>query len=198
MFNTFKTMMQVFGEFIEELPLSEEYLTIHFSPASTPRKKRWSNYGLSADFLGDYFANFFPGDEIPNGNIDKRANVKGAVSYIANELLENTMKYSDETANLAVSISLYLYDEKLVFRVINPAEANVAQEYQAFVQKLLSTDIDEMYSIQLEQTALGMGGSHMGILTMINDYDAKMGWRFEPLPQTSEVVKVTVMAYLDL
>jgi hypothetical protein len=191
-------MMQIFGEFIDELPVSEEYLTIHFSPASTPRKKRWSNYGLSADFLGDYFANFFPGDDLPNGNIDKRANVKGAVSYIANELLENTMKYSDETANLAVSISLYLYDEKLIFRVSNPAEVNVAKEYQSFVRKLVSSDIDEMYAMQLEQTALGLGGSHMGILTMINDYDAKMGWKFDPLPQQSGVVEVTVMAYLNL
>lgn len=191
-------MTQIFGEFIDELPVSEEYLTIHFSPASTPRKKRWSNYGLSADFLGDYFANFFPGDEIPNGHIDKRANVKAAVSYIANELLENTMKYSDETAHLAVSISLYLYDEKLVFRVTNPAETNVAKEYQAFVQKLVSSDIEEMYATQLEQTALGMGGSHMGILTMINDYDAKMGWKFDPLLQQSDVVQVTVMAYLNL
>ncbi|WP_019501420.1 slr1658 superfamily regulator [Pseudanabaena sp. PCC 6802] len=191
-------MMQIFGEFIDELPVSEEYLTIHFSPGSTPRKKRWSNYGLSADFLGDYFANFFPGDDLPNGNIDKRANVKGAVSYIANELLENTMKYSDEKANLAVSISLYLYDEKLVFRVINPAEVHVAEGYKTFVQELISSDVDEMYSKQLEQTALGMGGSHMGILTMINDYDAKMGWKFDPLPQQPDVVQVTVMAYLNL
>lgn len=190
-------MMQVFGDFVEELPVSEEYLTLHFSPASTPRKKRWSNYGLSADFLGDYFATFFPGDEMGESNIDKKASVKAAVSYIANELLENTMKYSDETADLAVSISLYLYEEKLVFCVTNPAEANVALKYQTFVQKLVTSDIDELYTTQLEQTALGMGGSHMGILTMINDYEARLGWKFYPLPDQPEVVQITVMAHLD-
>jgi hypothetical protein len=190
-------MMQKFGDFVDQLPVSEEYLTIHFSPASTPRKKRWSNYGLSADFLGDYFATFFPGDEIEAGSIDKRANVKAAVSYIANELLENTMKYSEETANLAVSISLHLYDEKLVFCVTNPAKASVALTYQTFVQKLVTSDIDELYAVQLEQTALGMGGSHMGILTMINDYEARLGWKFDPLPQHPEIVQVTVMAHLD-
>jgi hypothetical protein len=190
-------MTQTFGDFVDQLPVSEEYLTIHFSPASTPRKKRWSNYGLSADFLGDYFATFFPGDESDAGSIDKRGNVKAAVSYIANELLENTMKYSDETTNLAVSISLYLYDEKLVFRVTNPAELNVALKYQTFVQKLISSDIDELYSEQLEQTALGMGGSHMGILTMINDYDAKLAWKFDPQPHHPEIVQITVMAHLE-
>jgi hypothetical protein len=191
-------MMQIFGEFVDELPVSEEYLTIHFSPASTPRKKRWSNYGLSADFLGDYFSTFFPGDELTNGNIDKKSNVRAAVSYIANELLENTMKYSDETANLSVSISLYLYDKKLVFRVSNPAEVEIARKYQVFVEKLITSDIDELYAKQLEQTALGMGGSHMGILTMINDYEAKLGWKFDPLPQQPQTVQITVMAYLDL
>jgi hypothetical protein len=190
-------MMQIFGDFVDRLPVSEEYLTIHFSPASTPRKKRWSNYGLSADFLGDYFATFFPGDEIAEGRIDKKANVKAAVSYIANELLENTMKYSDETANLAVSISLYLYDERLVFRVTNPAKVNVAMTYQTFVQKLVTSDIDELYAAQLEQTALGMGGSHMGILTMINDYEARLGWKFDPQPEQPEIVQITVMAHLD-
>jgi hypothetical protein len=190
-------MMQKFGDFVDQLPVSEEYLTIHFSPASTPRKKRWSNYGLSADFLGDYFATFFPGDEIEAGSIDKRANVKAAVSYIANELLENTMKYSEETANLAVSISLHMYDEKLVFCVTNPAEVSVALKYQTFVQKLVTSDIDELYTAQLEQTALGMGGSHMGILTMINDYEARLGWKFDPLPQHPEIVQITVMAHLD-
>jgi hypothetical protein len=190
-------MMQKFGDFVDQLPVSEEYLTLHFSPASTPRKKRWSNYGLSADFLGDYFATFFPGDEISEGCIDKKTNVKAAVSYIANELLENTMKYSDDTTNLAVSISLYLYDERLVFQVTNPAEVSVALTYQTFVQKLVTSDIDELYTEQLEQTALGLGGSHMGILTMVNDYEARLGWKFDPLPQHPEIVQITVMAHLD-
>jgi hypothetical protein len=54
-----------------------------------------------------------------------------------------------------------------------------------------------LYAEQLEQTALGLGGSHMGILTMINDYEARLGWKFDPLPQQPGVVQITVMAHLD-
>jgi hypothetical protein len=51
-------MIQTFGDFIE-LPASQEYLIIGFSPSSIPLKQRWRNNGLSADFMADYLATFF-------------------------------------------------------------------------------------------------------------------------------------------
>ncbi len=64
-----------------------EGLTIVFSPTSSSLKARWKNNSLSADFMGDYFSTFCPVEqsELPS----RRDEVKSAVSYIANELLEN-------------------------------------------------------------------------------------------------------------
>ncbi|MDX2096852.1 MAG: ATP-binding protein [Leptolyngbyaceae cyanobacterium bins.59] len=190
------THSQIFGEFLDPVPASEEYLTLHFSLGSTPRKQRWSNYGLSADFLGDYFAAFFPGDAVADSAINRRDTVKAAVSYIANELIENAVKYGDESANLPITITLYLYEKTLIFEVRNPTQRSRAEQYQAFIQELLSSDLDEFYTRQIEKTALGEGGSNLGVLTMINDYGAKFGWKFETIGE--ETAQVTVLVYLEV
>jgi hypothetical protein len=188
---------QTFGTFRDDIPKSQEFLTLNFAPSSTPeRQQRWRNYGLSADFLGDYFANFFPGGDVPESTINLKDTIKATVSYIANELLENAVKYSDESVLLPVSITLRLFDQDIVFQVTNYANQAVAQQYQQFVQTLQSADIDELYTQQLEKTALGEGGSSMGILTIIQDYSAQGGWRFEQLTENPSISKVTVMMHL--
>lgn len=190
--------VQIFGAYREDIPSSEEYLTLHFSPSSAPRKRRWGNYGLSADFLGDYFAAFFPGDAMPASKINQRDTVKAAVSYIANELLENAIKYNDDSAKVPVSICLNLYEQELIFQVVNYSALDTAEKYQAFIQKLLDSDLDELYMQQLEKTATGIDDSCMGILTMMNDYGARFGWRFQPLEQQPMVVQVEVLVYLEV
>lgn len=189
---------KVFGYFSDDLPSTEEYLTINFSPSTAPRKQRWSNNGLSADFLGDYFAAFFLGDEPADNGIGKQETVKGSVSFIANELLENAMKYSEETSALPVSITLCLYDQKLIFLVTNHTNCQVAEKYQGFVHEITTSDIDELYTRQLELSATGTGTSSIGLLTMLNDYDAKLGWKFEALTEKPDVMRVTVMVHLDI
>jgi hypothetical protein len=189
---------QHFGQFIEGLPISEEYLTLHFSPVVSPRRDRWRNYGLSADFLGDYFANFFPGNVPLNDHINQKDAVKAAVSYIANELLENAVKFNDEVSNRPISISLYLHKKEIVFNVINYCSSSIAEKYQVFIEELVRSDIDDLYMRQLEKTAMGEGESKMGLLTMINDYSARLGWKFEPLEDNPQLIQVNVIASLEV
>lgn len=189
---------RIFGAFTTEIPASEEYLTLHFSPNTVPRRRRWGNYGLSADFLGDYFAAFFPGDTLPDSKLNQRDTVKAAVSYIANELLENAVKYNDESAQAPVSICLHLYQNELIFQVVNYADANTAEKYQAFIQQLTQADLDTFYMQQLEKAATGTDSSCMGILTMMNDYGARFGWRFQPLAQQPEITQIEVLVALDV
>lgn len=191
-------MIQKFGLLLDDLAMGEEYLTLHFSPTHAPRKKRWRNYGLSADFLGDYFANFFPGNDDPAQPINRRDTIKASVSYIANELLENAVKYSDETTDAAISITLYLYEEEMIFQVVNYANQSTATQYKTFIQTLLDSDLDEVYLQQLEQSAMGSSDSQIGLLTMMQDYSAKFGWSFGPYTDNPQLVCVNVVARLSL
>jgi hypothetical protein len=41
-------------------------------------------------------------------------------------------------------------------------------------------------------------GSGLGLLTIMNDYMAKVGWKFESNSQHPEITTVTTMVQLDL
>lgn len=193
-------MIQIFGDFVDNLPSSEEYLILGFSPSSIPLKQRWRNNGLSADFIADYFTTFFPGGESSRSGNDIKAEVKSAVSFIANELLENAMKFSDENSLYPVSIQLHLDSDKMVFMVTNSIHPQGVEKLVAFIKELTTSDPCELYILQLEKNASdeSTGESGLGLLTMINDYQAKLGWKFESINTEPEAIAVTTMVQLAL
>ncbi len=193
-------MTQIFGEFNEILTPSQEYLVLQFSPSSIPLKQRWRNNGLSADFIAYYFMTFFPGSE-ENGDTDsKQAEIKGAVSYIANELIENAMKFNDETSPHPISISLHLHQDKLIFLTTNSISPENVSDFQAYIQQLITSDTEELYISQLEKNAEDetCTASRLGVLTMINDYLAKVGWKFETVQEEQKIITVTTMVQLTV
>jgi hypothetical protein len=188
--------VQFFGTFNEDFPPGQEYLIIGFSPSSIPLKQRWRNNGLSADFLADYLATFFPINEDEPVSASRQAEIKGAVSYIANELLENAMKYSHENSSHPIKIQLYLNSDKIVFYIANSIHPKTAEKFQAYLKNLINSDPQELYIQQLEKNALDNNPnsvSGLGILTMINDYGAKLGWKFViPEPDCDEMILTTM------
>ncbi|MCW6052098.1 DUF6272 family protein [Microcoleus sp. A2-C5] len=190
-------MIQTFGDFIEPTP-SQEYLIIGFSPSSIPLKQRWRNNGLSADFLADYLTTFFPGNEDDPSTIDRQAEIKSAVSYIANELLENAMKFNDETSEYPIDIKLQLKSDGLIFSVANSISPQAVDQFQGYIRQLLASDPSELYIEQLEKNAADESStdSGLGLLTMLSDYTAKMGWKFQTVQKDPEVITVTTMVQL--
>ncbi len=193
-------MTQIFGDFSDELPVGQEGLTIVFSPTSVPLKHRWRNNGLSADFMADYFATFCPGCEEAPPETDPQAEVKSAVSFIANELLENAMKFNDETSPYPISIRLQMHSHKLIFLATNSVNPEGAKKFQGFIENLIASDPSELYIYQLETTSEDDNEpkSGLGILTMINDYFAKIGWKFEAVQKNPDVITVTTMVQLTV
>jgi len=194
------TATQFFGDCVENVPTSQEYLVLGFSPSSVPLKQRWRNNGLSADFLADYLVTFFPGNEENPNSLAQQAEIKSAVSYIANELLENAMKFSDDASDYPISIALHLQNDKLIFLTTNTIPPHAVGKFQAFLEELTLSDPEELYIQQLEKNAQDESGaaSQLGFLTMINDYLAKIGWKFETVQQEPEVITVTTMVQLPV
>jgi hypothetical protein len=190
-------MIQTFGDFIE-LSGSQEYLIIGFSPSSVPLKQRWRNNGLSADFMADYLATFFPGNEDDSSAIERQAEIKSAVSYIANELLENAMKFNNESSEYPINIKLQLECGGVIFSVVNSISPQAVDKFQAYIQKLLASEPSELYIQQLEKNAVeeSCTDSGLGLLTMLTDYTAKIGWKFQTVHQDPEVIAVTTMVQL--
>jgi hypothetical protein len=177
-----------------------EYLTLAFSPVNAPLCSRWRNNGLSADFLGDYVTTFLPLKAGRAAAESRQSEIKHAVTYIANELLENAMKYHERDMDTPIGIHLELASDHITVSVSNGIGLKQAQRYRAFVEHLLEGDPGDMLLKQQEESAKSdeSGVSCLGLLTMISDYDAKLGWRFDVQPALSEIMTVTTRAVLPL
>jgi hypothetical protein len=177
-----------------------EYLTLAFSPLSAPLQSRWRNNGLSADFLGDYVTTFLPATNGMPANESRQNEIKHAVKYIANELLENAMKYHERLADIPIGIHLELSGDRIVVSASNGISVGQAEQYKAFVERLLEGDAGDLLLKQQEESATGSGStkSCVGLLTMIIDYGAQLGWRFEVSSPPSEMVTVTTSAVVPL
>ncbi|MEP0777390.1 DUF6272 family protein [Microcoleus sp. ZQ-A2] len=193
-------MTQIFGDFSDNLPDGQEGLTMVFSPTSVSLKQRWRNNGLSADFMADYFATFFPGSEEANSETATQNQVKSAVSFIANELLENAMKFNDESLPQQISIRLQMDSHRLVFLATNSVHPQRVKKFQQFIQELSTSDPSELYLHHLEKDTENINENHsgLGLLTMINDYQAKLGWKFEMVDQNPDALAVTTMVQLTV
>ncbi|MEN9518748.1 MAG: hypothetical protein RLZZ381_1336 [Cyanobacteriota bacterium] len=194
--NSLTTKYNIFGSFIQNLPPSQEYLILSFSPGSIPLRQRWRNNCLSADFLADYLSTFFLGNDDQQPDSQKQAEVKSAVSYIANELLENAMKYGLEKSPFPISIQIHLNPELIIFQQTNSIHFEQVQKFQTHIEKLIDSDPEELYILQLEKNDDEQSG--LGFLTMLNDYGAELGWKFEDLPKESSEMAVTTMVQLSI
>jgi hypothetical protein len=182
-----------------------EYLALSFSPSSAPLHSRWRNNGVSADFLGDYVTTFLPAGVEAAGVRGARGEIRHAVTYIANEFLENAMKYHDRDVDVPIGIRLELACDRITVSASNGVSAEQASLYMSFVARILENDARDLLLRQLEGSLAGAGSksspcgwSGLGLLTMIGDYNARLGWRFETHPTAAETMTVTTIALLPL
>jgi hypothetical protein len=191
-------MIRIFGRFIERKDDQGEHLEIGFSPTSIPIQQRWRANGLSADFLADYLSTFFPGDD--RAAAERQAEFKSAVSYVANELLENAMKFSYASSQHAISIAMYLEAEAVSLYVTNSIDPHAVAAFQQTIERLLTEDIDTLYMEQLMHNAESdsADGSGLGYLTMLHDYGVALAWKFGPSRHDPDVSTVTTMARLTV
>jgi len=196
-------MSQIFGDFVESFPPEQDSLELTFTPSSLPIKKRWRSNRLSAIFMADYFANYLPVDEEDPAHKRRIKESKAAVNYVANELLENALKFNNQATNLKIKFGIYFIEEDDVTAVIfvtNSVSAEGLDKFQSFIQELLSSDPEELYVQQIEKSAEdeNSGASGLGFLTMLNDYSAKLGWKFEIVQKDPKMIAVTTMVLVPV
>jgi hypothetical protein len=190
---------ETLGDCRNSSPEHCEYLHLAFSPLSAPLQSRWRNNGLSADFLGDYVTTFLPTASEAMHDGGPQA-IRHAVTYIANELLENAMKYHERGIDIPIGIHLELAKEQITVRATNGVSPAQARQYKEFVERILKEDAGELLVRQLESNSgeTPVQKSCLGLLTILNDYSARMGWEFESDPDTPDIMTVTTRAVLSL
>jgi len=163
----------VLGSWIEdagERHLSDAQLRLHAADIF----QSWRRCSLSADFLARYYSYYFPYREKATDRIS-RETAENNISYILNELIENTAKYSD-AADKSVEVAVHLRERDIVFQVTNRVTQKRAEDFVRMAGQLMTGNTEQLYLSQLEKEADSSG---LGYLTMINDYGVTLGFKVE-------------------
>lgn len=153
-----------------------------------PLELGWRHSGLTSDFLAEAMALRFSGSKALHTNI------RHNIGYLSNELIENAVKFKQPGK---ITIEACVVDDVFLMRVHNKINTETSGRFQKILINMLSVDPGELLIRQIEANAASdTGGSGLGLLTLLADYDARMSWEFE----TSGVdrVRLTTTASLAL
>jgi hypothetical protein len=134
----------------------------------------WRRCSLTADFLARYYSYYFPYREKATDTIS-RETAENNISYILNELIENTAKYSD-AADKTVEVAVRMRQRDILFQVTNKVTEKRAEDFVRMAGELMGGNTEQLYLTQLEKEADSSG---LGYLTMINDYGVTLGFKVE-------------------
>jgi hypothetical protein len=186
------------GEFRGKMTSRAEFLTLTFTPYNGPLRDRWRNNGRSADFLGDCVAGAYLSGPHAQDVKRRRAELRAAVAFVSNELLENAVKFHDGASRVPISIRLEMDDETICVSARHAISAAQRKQYLTFIHHFLQTDTNELFLMRMEEAARekSNGASGIGLLTMTNDYAANLGWRFESSSSQKGALIVTTQVQL--
>jgi hypothetical protein len=113
------------------------------------------------------------------------------------------MKFNNPTTSSKIKFGIYFIEEAEVTAVLfatNAVSAEGLDKFQVFIQQLLSSDPEDFYMQQIEKSAEDENSeaSGLGFLTMLNDYSAKLGWKFETIQEKSKIIAVTTMVLIPI
>lgn len=156
--------------------------------------ENWRRCSLTSDFIARYYSIFFPYIE-RSENTFYRQEAENIISFIMNELVENTAKYSDENGE-DVDVWIGLDDDRLIFDISNQISHQAYEPFMNLCKELLESDPQELYIKKIEENIdSGTSSSGLGYLTLVNDYGVSFGFAFTEL--NDKLVKASVQAVVN-
>lgn len=133
----------------------------------------WQHASETCEFLGDVFAL-----RHARGGADY-TDARHSIIYLVNELLENAIKFRVPGA---IRVDCSLEDGNFELTVSNDTAPEVASRFQSLIEEIISRDPGELLIERIEANAADetSSGSGLGLLTLMNDYGARLGWDFRP------------------
>ena len=149
-----------------------------------PLALSWQHASATCEFLGEVFAT----RHAKSGQDYSEA--RHSIIYLVNELLENAIKFRSP-GDVELRCSLENGNFELLVR--NSTSSKVATGFQSLLTELTSRDPGELLIERIEANAAdeSSSASGLGILTLMNDYGARLGWTFDDAPKDGAVVLMT-------
>ncbi len=175
-------MSQTFGDTTRNNPSSAFAMRIVISEG--PLGVSWQHASETCEFLGDVFA-----IQHAKAGADY-TDARHSIIYLVNELLENAIKFR---APGDIRIDCSLADGNFELTVSNDAAPEIAGRFQSLIKEITSRDPGELLIERIEANAAdeNSSGSGLGLLTLMNDYGARLGWHFRTAPSGPAVALST-------
>ena len=168
---------------IDQLASPISSLTMEFSRIDLVA--HWNRCGLSADYLAQFLAYNFAGQE----------HALIVLSTVLNELIENAVKFSLNGPH-PLLLQTSFHGESVALQTRHLCRRKQAERLIHWVMKVNEEDLDDLFVEQIEYTARhNRTASGLGFITLVKDYGARLGVRIDPGP-TSEYREVIVRAIL--
>ncbi|MCB1607573.1 MAG: hypothetical protein KDI71_11410 [Xanthomonadales bacterium] len=151
--------------------------------------RRWSYAGRLADYVAGYFKT-----ELEATAGDHAADAAAFLTYAVNEMVENAVKFGQGEE---IQLRALLEGDQLLVSVSSCAPEDIAKRYQSVVEEIAAGDPLMLLMERVERNAAEgpSAGSGLGLLSIMTDYGASLGWRFQ---QRDEAVAISTMARLKI
>ncbi|MGO4832693.1 ATP-binding protein [Rhizobiaceae sp. 2RAB30] len=158
--------------------------------ADGPIDLSWHHCSTTSEFLGEFFA------LRRKASGDDYNEARHSIGYLVNELLENAVKFR---APGDIVIESSLEDGRFELKVTNLVPVETAARFNALLVELTSRDPGDLLIERIEANAADVesSGSGLGLLTLMSDYGARLGWTFHTTADAG-TVRLTTFAALDI
>lgn len=181
----------IIGEYKEPTDAGPRVM-LTFYPGAFPVK--WNQCSVAADFFAEYFVDVGEGGLTDEA---ERRDFVGSVGYVLNELIENAVKFC---AGGTVVIDAGVEAGEFVVVVSNQVSGDAVDGLRVKFAELLDGDPAELLMQRVEDNAANpdLTTSGLGFLTMLSDYKARLGWRFDPAPGNPDNALLKTAARLQV
>lgn len=178
----------VAGDALPKPPPDELITAIQLRVTPLDMIVQWQRCSVAADFLARWFSWHFV----------TRPNAVHVLSTGLNELVENLAKFSlDKRAPVEVEVAHY--GDLVLVHTRNVGSAEQAAGLALRLERLATTDPEELFIDQLEHTAANdRSASGLGLITLKKDYQARIGAEFTPLDGEDGPHRIQVTMALDV
>jgi len=165
-------------------------LALTFWPERFP--VQWPQCGKIPDFVANYLASIACGESQLIGE-----QVRATVNYLLNELVENSVKFH---LSGTIRIRVGLCGDELVLIAINQVQKEKKNSLSSQFAELLQSDPEQLFLTRVEENAAyeNRSTSRLGFLSMLVDYNARLGWKFAPVTNDPEKIWLHTMVRVPL
>lgn len=181
-----KETVTLLGDYCEPRPSDIECsLTFSLKAGHIEKTKLWKSKDLSAEFFGNFWHNL----------IDFK-DIKPKLHFICAELLENAVYHSTAT-DYRITVHFCFKTDELLVYVKNSNKTEQTRAFKKFIRQVIEADDIQALFINKLKASKKSGGkrSRIGLITIVKDRGATLGWQFKEGP---EHTVVTTLARIPL